>query len=63
MSAISKLDLRRNNMDSKNFSNQKKYNSSLYLLDNLKENKLIKKAEYDQANKLLIKKYKPMIQS
>lgn len=50
-------------MNNKDFTNQKKYNSSLYLLENLKENKLIKKAEYDQAKKLLMKKYKPLIQS
>jgi hypothetical protein len=50
-------------MDSKNFTNQKKYNSSLYLLDSLKEKKLINTLEYNRAKKLLAKKYKPMIQS
>lgn len=50
-------------MDSKDFANQKKYNLSLYLLDNLKEKKLIKTTEYNRAKKLLVKKYKPIIQS
>ncbi|MGD1819110.1 MAG: SHOCT domain-containing protein [Pleomorphochaeta sp.] len=50
-------------MENKAFENQKKYNSSLYLFKNLKETKLISTKEYNKANKLLIKKYKPMIQS
>lgn len=47
-------------MDNKDFNNQKKYNSSLCLLDNLKEKKLLKTVEYNQAKRLLIKKYKPI---
>lgn len=50
-------------MNNKDFTEQKKYNSSLYILDNLKEKKLINKTEYNRAKKLFVKKYKPMIQS
>ena len=47
-------------MENKDFNNQKKYNSSLYLLNNLQEKKLINTKEYDRAKKLFVKKYKPI---
>jgi len=48
-------------MNKKDFFNQKKYNLSLCVFSQLRDNKLITETEFKKAEQILNGKYKPLI--